>query len=83
MDQRRKRLLFQSAHRGTKEMDLVLGRFAACHLAELTTEQLDRYEALLQGDDAEIFDWISGRAPVPPTQDHDVLNMIKNFKVYI
>src|SRR5689334_16095654 len=45
MDIRRKRLLFRSWHRGTKEADLLLGSFAERHLAAFTPEQVDRYEA--------------------------------------
>ena len=44
---RRKRLRYQSCHRGTKEIDLMLGRFTDTMLAQLTAEQLDRYETLL------------------------------------
>ncbi len=43
----RRRLRFRSWHRGTREADLMLGRFADAHLAAFTTDQLDRYAALL------------------------------------
>ena len=55
---RRKRLLFRSWHRGTRESDLILGRFADSHLAGFDEAQLDRYEALLDCADADIFDWV-------------------------
>ena len=42
---RRKRLSFRSWHRGTRESDLILGRFADAHLATFDDGQLDRYEA--------------------------------------
>ena len=48
-DTRRKRLLFRSWHRGTREADLILGSFADEHLAGFDEVQLDRYEALLDG----------------------------------
>jgi len=71
-DIRRKRLLFRSWHRGTRESDLILGRFADQHLAAFDEAQLDRYEVLLDCSDADIFDWVSGRAMPPPEHDHDV-----------
>ena len=46
-----------SWHRGTRESDLILGRFAEAHLAGFDAAQLDRYEALLECADADLFDW--------------------------
>src|SRR5438045_2238505 len=46
LDPRRKRLLFRSCHRGMKETDLMLGRFAEHHLAILDDGQLDRFATL-------------------------------------
>ncbi|MBV9688019.1 MAG: succinate dehydrogenase assembly factor 2 [Alphaproteobacteria bacterium] len=69
---RRKRLSFRSWHRGTRETDLILGRFADVYLTSFDDGQLDRYEALLDCPDADIFDWVSGRAAPPPDHDNDV-----------
>ena len=68
-DIRRKRLLFRSWHRGTREADLILGSFAERISPGSTTAQLDRFEALLEVPDAELFDWIAGRAAPPPEHD--------------
>jgi antitoxin CptB len=76
-DIRRKRLLFRSWHRGTRESDLILGRFAEAHLAGLDHAQLDRYEALLECADADLYDWVSGRASPPAAHDHDVLRLLR------
>jgi antitoxin CptB len=78
-DTRRKRLLFRSWHRGTRESDLILGRFADSQLASFDEGQLDRYEALLDCADADIFDWVSGRAAPPAAHDHDVTRMLLSF----
>jgi antitoxin CptB len=76
---RRKRLLFRSWHRGTRESDLILGRFADTHLAGFDEAQLDRYEALLDCADADIFDWVSGRTAPTPQHDHDVTRLLISF----
>ena len=78
---RRKRLHFQSWHRGTRELDLVLGGFANRHLAEFTPEQLDRYESLIANADPDIYHWVSGARPVPAAYDNDVMELIRNFKI--
>ncbi|HVM77898.1 MAG TPA: succinate dehydrogenase assembly factor 2 [Stellaceae bacterium] len=79
-DIRRKRLLFRSWHRGTKEADLLLGSFAERHLPEFTPAQLDRYEALLETEDADLWDWIAGRSAPPPERESDVLRLLLAFK---
>jgi antitoxin CptB len=78
-DVRRKRLLFRSWHRGTRESDLILGRFAEAHLAGFDAGQLDRYEALLECADADLFDWVAGRALPPPAHDHDVTRLLLTY----
>jgi antitoxin CptB len=78
----RRRLRFRSWHRGTREADLVLGRFADVHLAHFSADQLDRYAALLEKSDPEIYDWITDRAPVPRDLDTDVFQLLKSFKVH-
>ena len=77
---RRKRLLFRSWHRGIRETDLLLGSFAEQHLTGLSEAQLDRYEGLLEENDATLFDWIAGRAAPPPERDSDVLRLLIDFR---
>jgi antitoxin CptB len=77
---RRKRLYFQSAHRGTKESDLLLGAFADEHLPSFTPAQLDSYEALLNENDGDIYDWVTGRRAPPPEMMTDVLRLLLSFR---
>ena len=69
---RRKKALFRAQRRGFRELDLIFAAFADAHLAHLTEEQLDRFEALLSVPDWQMFDWIMGHVPVPRSHDHDV-----------
>jgi antitoxin CptB len=80
LDIRRKRLLFRSWHRGTKEADLLLGSFAERHLPGFTREQIDRYEALLAADDTDLLAWIAGRARPPAERESDILRLLLAFK---
>jgi antitoxin CptB len=79
LDPRRKRLLFRSLHRGTKETDLLIGGFAERYVADLDSAQLDRFEALLEVPDPELFDWVTARRPPPPEHDCDVLRLMITF----
>lgn len=64
LDARRRRALFRAWHRGTREMDLILGRFADAHIADLNDRDLAAFEALMEVPDPELFDWINGSRPV-------------------
>jgi antitoxin CptB len=80
IDNRRRRLLFRSWHRGTREADLLLGAFAEAHLAGFDGERLDQFEALLEVPDADLFDWISGRVAPPDEHDTDVARLLLAFR---
>jgi len=79
-DIRRKRLFYRAWHRGTREADLLLGSFAEAYLGAFGAVQLDRFEALLECPDAELFDWINHRAPPAPEYDHDVTRLLLAFR---
>ncbi|MFQ5773618.1 MAG: succinate dehydrogenase assembly factor 2 [Kiloniellaceae bacterium] len=77
---RRKRLRFRSRHRGTKELDLLLGGFAERELDAMSEEQLDRYETLLDLPEPVIHAWLTGRSAPPPDFDHDVMRRLLDFR---
>ena len=64
-DIRLKRLRMRSMRRGIKEMDVILSRYAGARLEGLCPEALDRYEALLDENDQDLYQWISGQSPAP------------------
>ena len=80
VENRRKRLRFRSWHRGTKEMDLLMGSFADAHLGEFGDSQLDRFEALLDVPEPVVYDWILGRSRPPADYDHDVMKLLLAFR---
>ena len=63
----RKRLSIKSWRRGTKELDLILGRFSDTNLSSLELDQLDLYEQLLANDDHLIYGWLFGKEESPRT----------------
>jgi len=79
LDARRRRLLFRSWHRGIREMDLILGRFADRHLPDLSDAQLDEYERLIELPDPLLYSWISGEAEAPAEFDSPLLHRLKSF----
>jgi antitoxin CptB len=80
LETQRRKLLFRSLRRGTKESDIVMGGFAETHLGGLDEAQLARFEALLDANDQDVLGWVIGMHPPPPEYDTDVLAMLQNFK---
>ena len=75
----RKRLKFRSWHRGTREMDLLLGRFADSRLDGLGRDQLAAYAALLDQSDPDIYDWISGQGQCPEAGLRPIVEALMDF----
>jgi len=76
---RRKRLLFRSRHRGTKEMDLLIGSFAERHLDNFDGRQMDCFEALLEIPEPVIYSWLVGQAQPPDERRDDVVDLLLAF----
>ena len=76
---RRRKIGFRAWHRGTREMDLIMGRFADAKLAELDAAGLDSFEALMEQPDPDRYKWEAGEAPVPPDVDAAFLARIRDF----
>lgn len=78
---RRRRLRYRAWHRGTKEMDLVLGPFVDAHVERLGAPELDRLEALMDEEDTDLLKWVMGQEAVPPDADSDLLQTIIAFRL--
>ena len=61
----RKKLSIRSWRRGTKELDLILGRFSDENIAKLEISELDLYEQLLSNDDHLIYNWLFEKEESP------------------
>jgi len=77
-DIREKRLRIRSMRRGTKEMDIILEGFFAMSLSDFDNGTLDEYEALLDENDQDLYQWISGQTDVP-SQHRKMINLIKTY----
>ncbi len=79
LDVRRKRAAYRAAHRGTKEMDALLGRYAAAHLQTMAERDLDRLEKLIQIADPTLEAWILGKSPVDQNDFEILIRDIRSF----
>jgi antitoxin CptB len=79
LDPRRRRLLFRSWHRGTREADLIMGRFADVYLTGFSDAELDQYEHLLEAIETDLLAWVTGVADVPPEHDTAMFRRVRDF----
>jgi antitoxin CptB len=70
---RRKKLRYRAWHRGTKEMDLILGPYADAHTEGMDERDLDRLEALMNEEDPPLLKWVMGQEEPPANVDRDFL----------
>lgn len=73
---RRKRLIFRSWHRGTREMDLLLGSFADRYVPDFSEKDLALYDEVLQHSDPDLYNWITGKEAVPANYSNAVMDKI-------
>lgn len=76
LENKRKRLVFRSWHRGTREMDLIMGSFADSYVKDFDAAALVLYEEILGHNDPDLYDWICGRAVPPANYMNPVLERL-------
>ena len=80
LDIRRRKLLFRAWHRGLREVDLILGRFADSHIEELDEASLCDFENLMNVPDGELLAWLTGEADVPALHDGPLFRRLRAFQ---
>jgi diadenosine tetraphosphate (Ap4A) HIT family hydrolase/succinate dehydrogenase flavin-adding protein (antitoxin of CptAB toxin-antitoxin module) len=71
-----KQILYRSLHRGCKETDFLIGKFAENKLSEIN--DLELFGRFLEEDDAKIYDWLLDKEPAPEYYSQVILQ-IKEF----
>ncbi len=71
-----KRLKYRANHRGIKEMDIVIGRFANEMLEGLSEENLDLFEKLMSEHDRDLIIWFTGEQEFPDDDTRPMFEMV-------
>ena len=76
----KKQIIYRSTHRGSKEMDLLLGNFVKRYINEFNVTELRELERLLFVEDEVIYNWYFKKDSNKPTQNNKILKMLEEFK---
>lgn len=76
------RIKYRSWHRGCKETDLILGGYCNQHLGDMHEEELKLFEIFLEEDDAEIWNWITGKTDPAKGEYAPLIEKLRAFEVY-
>ncbi len=79
LDERRRRADYRAMHRGTKEMDWLLGRYANARLAGMSDAELDEFEILLAMPDPQLQAWLMGGERFDDSDLAPLLRRIRSF----
>ena len=80
IDQLKKKIIYRSNYRGTKEMDKLLGAFTKKYINQLSQDELIDLEKLLNIDDSSLYNFFNGIDNEIKFDETNVLKLFKNFK---
>ena len=72
----RKKILFRSWHRGTKEMDLILGTYADNNLSSMSYDELMHFQSFLNLSDPDLYKWLISEEKAFPEEFRDLIEDI-------
>lgn len=77
-----KKLIYRSKHRGCKETDILLGRFAESELLKLSLHELELYAEFIEENDWDIYRWINGAYEMPDKYADNVGKKLLEFDAF-
>ena len=75
-----KKLIYRSKYTGTRETDILLGKFAENYLYKLSDDNLLSYEKLLQSGDPRIWRLSIDVEKTKSDKEEYIINLIKEYK---
>ena len=81
IDNLKKKILFRSGHRGTKEMDLLLSNFVKKYVNSLKENELSDLESLLNIDDEVLYKWYLNNERTTLIPENSITKKLKEFKL--
>ena len=83
IEQLKKKIIYRSNYRGTKEMDQLLGSFTNKIINKLNNADLNALEKLIDIDDTNLYNFYNGLTTDFIFEDNKINSLFKNFKYEI
>ena len=80
IDNLKKRLIYRSQYRGTKEMDKLIGSFVQNHINQFNQDELKELEKFLNIDDDTLYKFYNNQLDEPNFDITRIPNLFRNFK---
>ena len=80
IDQLKKKIIYRSNYRGTKEMDKLLGAFTKKYIDVLSLNDLSDLEELLNIDDTNLYNYYNGLDYEIEFKKNNITSLFKDFK---
>ena len=80
IDELKKKIIYRSNYRGTKEMDKLLGAFTKKYINELSDDDLFKLERLLNIDDSNLYNLLNGLDTDVFIEENNITDLFKNFE---
>ena len=81
IDNFKKRLIYRSQYRGTKEMDRLVGSFVKKHIDKFSENDLKELEIFLNNDDEKLYKIYKNELNVIDNQKSKIISLFKNYKL--
>jgi antitoxin CptB len=79
IEHRRRRALYRATHRGTKELDWLVGRYAEARLPTMTDAEMDLFEQFLAVPDPELHAWIMKPETLDGSAFREVIHALRAY----
>ena len=79
-DELKKKIIYRSNYRGTKEMDKLLGAFVKKYINDLSDDDLVKLEKLLDIDDSNLYNFLNGLETDVVIEKNNVTDLFKRFE---
>jgi len=77
----KKKIIYRSEYRGTKEMDLLLGKFVKKYIDEFSDKELEQLEQFLMIDDDTLLKFYLDKKNELKLKDNKIFQLFKSFKI--
>ena len=77
----KKKFLYKSSYRGSKEMDLIIGNFAKKFIDLFDKNELHLFSQILDSEDNDLYQWIFGKSETPDHFKNRVFQLLIDFSV--